>query len=230
MESMKDFEKELEESYKQFDENAFEETETEDDEIWGGLMEKMQSKEAFSVKVKEAVKGGVVAYVDEKRAFIPASQLSDTYVEKLEDFVGQHVTVIITEVDKEKERIILSAKALLTEKKENQKRQAQSKLKVGELYTGKVESLQPYGAFIDLGDGVSGLLHISQISERRISSPKEVLKEGQEVKVKLIKSENGKLSLSMLDIEDSNWRENAPQETESLSTSLGSLLKGIKLD
>ena len=230
MESMKDFEKELEESYKQFDENAFEETETEDDEIWVGLMEKMQSKEAFSVKVKEAVKGGVVAYVDEKRAFIPASQLSDTYVEKLEDFVGQHVTVIITEVDKEKERIILSAKALLTEKKENQKRQAQSKLKVGELYTGKVESLQPYGAFIDLGDGVSGLLHISQISERRISSPKEVLKEGQEVKVKLIKSENGKLSLSMLDIEDSNWRENAPQETESLSTSLGSLLKGIKLD
>ena len=230
MESMKDFEKELEESYKQFDENAFEETETEDDEIWVGLMEKMQSKEAFSVKVKEAVKGGVVAYVDEKRAFIPASQLSDTYVEKLEDFVGQHVTVIITEVDKEKERIILSAKALLTEKKENQKRQAQSKLKVGELYTGKVESLQPYGAFIDLGDGVSGLLHVSQISERRISSPKEVLKVGQEVKVKLIKSENGKLSLSMLDIEDSNWRENAPQETESLSTSLGSLLKGIKLD
>ncbi|MCR4999424.1 MAG: S1 RNA-binding domain-containing protein, partial [Lachnospiraceae bacterium] len=143
MESMKDFEKELEESYKQFDENAFEEAETEDDEIWVGLMEKMQSKEAFSVKVKEAVKGGVVAYVDEKRAFIPASQLSDTYVEKLEDFVGQHVTVIITEVDKEKERIILSAKALLKEKKEDQKRQAQSKLKVGELYTGKVESLQP---------------------------------------------------------------------------------------
>ena len=236
MESMKDFEKELEESYKLFDENRFEEVDDDDSEIWAGLREKMENKEEFSVKVKEAVKGGVVAYVDEQRAFIPASQISDTYIEKLDDMVGKHLTVRVTEVDPEAKKIILSARVILQEQKEAKKKEAFSAIKVGAVYDGTVETLQPYGVFVSLGDGISGLVHISQICDRRIGSPKEVVKEGQSVRVKVLKMEDGKISLSMrgLNGEEASAEPeedlSAYVQSEEVSTSLGSLLAGIHLD
>lgn len=236
MESMKDFEKELEESYKQFDENRFEEVDDADSEIWIGLKEKMENKEEFSVKVKEAVKGGVVAYVDEQRAFIPASQISDTYIEKLDDMVGKHLTVRVMEVDAEAKKIILSARVILQEQKEAKKKEAFSAIKVGAVYDGTIETLQPYGVFVSLGNGISGLVHISQICDRRIGSPKEVVKEGQKVRVKVLKIEDGKISLSMkgLNGEEASAEPeedlSAYVQSEEVSTSLGSLLAGIHLD
>ena len=101
-------------------------------------------------------------------------------------------------------------------------------------WTGKVESLQPYGAFVELEDGISGLVHVSQISTQRIKHPSVVLKEGQEVKAKVISTENGKIGLSMkaLVSEQTEREEHEVfnyKETGSVSTGLGELLKNIKL-
>ena len=99
---------------------------------------------------------------------------------------------------------------------------------------GKVETIQPYGAFIDLGDGVSGLLHVSQISEKRIKTPEDVLKVGDTVKVKVIKTEDRKISLSIRALQADEEQAEAEEvyklpETAPVTTSLGDLLKNIKL-
>jgi small subunit ribosomal protein S1 len=103
---------------------------------------------------------------------------------------------------------------------------------------GKVESIQSYGAFIDLGDGLSGLVHISQISGKRVKSVEDVLKVGQEVKVKVIRIKDGKLSLSMKALEENTEDDSSYErrddfklpKAENISTNLGSLLKGLKLN
>ena len=114
-------------------------------------------------------------------------------------------------------------------------------LATGDVVTGIVEQIMPYGAFVSLGDGISGLVHVSQISHKRVKSPDAVLSVGQEVKVKVIAIKDGKLSLSMKALEDAPEapaeRENTgfPKDyklpkAEEISTNLGSLLKGLKLD
>ena len=117
--------------------------------------------------------------------------------------------------------------------------QCEKKLKVaeikeGEVLTGKVETIKDYGAFVDLGDGVSGLVHISQISLDRIKHPSVVLKEGQEVQVKVIGNKDGKISLSMKALEEKPEEEEIVEKVEipkaeEIGTSLGSLFKNIKL-
>ena len=117
-----------------------------------------------------------------------------------------------------------------------QKEMAVSKIEVGSVVEGKGESLQTYGAFVDLGNDVTGLVHISQISTNHIKSPKEVLEVGQVVQAKVIKNENGKISLSIRDLleeqrvqEEEEIKNNIPK-VENIGTSLESLLKGLKLD
>ena len=107
-------------------------------------------------------------------------------------------------------------------------------MKVGEVRKGTVESLQSYGAFVDLGDGISGLLHISQISTQRIKHPGAVLKEGQTVKVKILSIADGKISLSMKALIEQETEEEEHEtfdykETAAATTGLGDLLKGLKL-
>ena len=238
MESMKDYEKELEESYEQLDGDYIEQAETEGDDTWVNLKQQVKNREIINVKIKEAVKGGVIAFVDELRAFIPASLISDTYTEDLNEWVGKHIDVIVTEADKEKKRIILSGRDVIRDRKKAEKEEALRAVKVGDEFEGRVDSIQPYGAFIDLGGGLSGLVHISQMAERRIKSPKEVVSEGDTVKVKVTKIEDGKISLTMRGMgdeavtEDEEGENDAPVniESEALTTSLGSLLAGIKLD
>ena len=106
----------------------------------------------------------------------------------------------------------------------------------GTVLEGAVESLMPYGAFISLGDGLSGLVHVSQICERRIGKPSEVLKVGQKVKVKVLNTNDNKISLSMkaleeemIDTTENSVDMSAYTNTESTGTSLGSLLAGLKL-
>ena len=120
-----------------------------------------------------------------------------------------------------------------------EQRDAEKKLKVaeikeGEVLTGKVETIKDYGAFVDLGDGVSGLVHISQISLDRIKHPSVVLKEGQEVQVKVIGNKDGKISLSMKALEEEKKEEEEIHveipKAEEIGTSLGDLFKGLKLD
>ena len=199
-ETMEDFASELEASYKEYDarrNNAYQDQEGPDAEKWAELAQQMEDKTVLKVKVKEAVKGGLVAYVDDIQGFIPASQAADHYIEKLEDLVGQHLEVVPITVDMEKKRLVLSARAVLQEKKAAERAEKLASVEVGSVVNGTVDSLKDYGAFVNLENGLSGLLHVSQISNQRIKHPGVVLKEGQNVTVKVIGVKDGKISLSM---------------------------------
>ena len=134
---MKDFEQEINESFK-----TAKKVENEDGGKWEHLQSLVESKEQFDVKIIEAVKGGCIAYLEDTRAFIPASQLSSSYVEKLEDYANKHITVVVITADPEKKRLVLSHRAIEQEEKEKEKAARLAELKVGDVLDGKVESLK----------------------------------------------------------------------------------------
>ena len=203
---------------------------------WDKLKEWMLSQENVTVKVTEVTKGGVVAFLEGIRGFIPASRLSLEYVEEdqLESFVNRSLEVRVIAVEEEKKRLIMSAREILKEAADAERSKKISNVEVGLVTEGVVESLMPYGAFVNLGNGLSGLLHISQICQNRIKHPGVVLKEGQSVKVKIIAIKDGKLSLSMKALEDVAAKE-IEEETieipkaEEVTTSLGSLLAKLNI-
>lgn len=203
---------------------------------WDVLTGYLEEKKELTVKVSEIVNAGAVAYVEGIRGFIPASQLATTYVEDLEPYKGKKLTVRVITVDKEKEKLILSAKEILKEKEKEEHDHKVAMIVPGTVLEGIVESLQPYGAFVDLKDGLSGLVHISQICQRRIKKPSEVLKIGDKVKVKVLNTNDGKISLSMKAVEEEQAAE-AVQEFdtrqfssgEEVGTSLGDLFKKLGL-
>lgn len=201
---------------------------------WKKVAEYLENETVLDVKVGGVVNAGVIAYVEGLRGFIPASKLSLSYVENLEDFLNKEIQVRVITVDPEKKKLVLSAKEILREKAAEARKAKISNVEVGLVTEGKVESIQPYGAFIDLGDGLSGLVHVSQISEKRIKSPDVVLKVGDKVKVKVIAIKDGKLSLSMKALNDVAAEEIREEKvvlpkSEELTTSLGDLFKNIKL-
>ena len=172
--------------------------------------------------------------MDGVRAFIPASQLSTSYVEKLEDWQGKYVETVIITVDRAKKRLVLSGRQVEMEKKEAERKERLAQFKAGDVVEGTVDSLKPYGAFVRLADGVDGLVHVSQISTQRIKHPSVVLKEGQTVKVKILSVDNGKISLSMKALAEQQADRDEHEtynykETASVTTGLGELLKGLKL-
>ena len=234
-ETMEDFASELEASYKEFDErrNPYQEQEGPDAEKWAELVQQMQDKAVLNVKVKEAVKGGLVTYVNDIQGFIPASQISTKYVEKLEDMVGQHLEVTPITVVPENKKLVLSGRAVMKQKEEEEKAAKMAAVEVGAVVEGTVDSLKDYGAFVNLDDGLSGLLHVSQISTQRIKHPGVVLKEGQKVTVKIIGIKDGKISLSMKALAQEEPVEKEEtfnyKETGAATTGLGALLKGLKL-
>lgn len=204
---------------------------------WDRLKEMMDNKEVIDVTVKGAVKGGAVAYVEDIRGFIPASKLSLGYVDDTTPYLGQNIQVQVIEVDKDNKKLVLSARDVLRKKANEEKKKAINNIKIGFVSEATVESLQPYGAFVRLDNGLSGLVHISQIAHKRIAKPEEVLTVGDKVKVKVINIKDGKLSLSIKEADESYVSEKAEEEekvvipvsTEEATTSLGDLLKNIKL-
>lgn len=199
---------------------------------WDKLKELLESGEVVSVKVSEAVKAGVVAYLEGVRAFIPASKLALSFVEEadLESYVGKTIDVQVITADEESDKLVLSAKEILRKKADEERKTKISNVEVGLVTEGTVESLQNYGAFIDLGNGISGLVHISQIANQRIAHPSSVLKVGQKVKVKVTAIKDGKLSLSMKALDDVMAKEITEEEIEYKSegeatTTLADLLK-----
>ena len=201
---------------------------------WEKLKTCQEEKTNLKVKVKGVVKGGVIAYAEGIRGFLPASKLSLSYVEDCNPYLNQELEVRVFEADKEKNRLILSAKEILREKAQEERKEKISNVQPGLVTEGTVESLQPYGAFIALGNGLTGLVHISQISDKRIKHPSAVLAVGDRVKVKVIAVKDGKLSLSMKALSDVAAEEIQEEkidlpETEDLTTSLGSLFQNIKL-
>ena len=203
---------------------------------WDRLRELKESQENISVKITGITKGGAVAYVEGVRGFIPASKLALSYVEEdaLNDWLNKSVDVRVITADENDKRLVMSSRDILWEKKQEERARKISNVEIGLVTEGTVETIKPYGAFVSLGNGLSGLLHVSQISNQRIKHPSAVLEEGQKVKVKIIANKDGKLSLSMKaledvtakDIEEETWE---LPKTEEVSTSLGSLFAKLKL-
>ena len=196
---------------------------------WDKLQEAQKTKKVYHVKVAGAVNGGCVAYVEGVRGFIPASKLALEYVEEPADYLNKELDVQVISVDEDAKRVVLSAKELLLAKVMEEKNKKINKYTVGTVMEGTVEQLKDYGAFVNIGDGITGLVHISQISDRRLKHPSQVLKEGD--KVKIIKIENNKISLSIREAAELTSREveeEGPAEYEdngAAATGLGALLK-----
>ena len=164
---------------------------------WDRLKQYLEEKTVLTVKVSEAVNQGVVAFVEGIRGFIPASQLALDYVEETEGFVGKTLRVRVITVDSDREKLVLSAKDVLKEEEAERLNHKISMIVPGTVLEGRVESLMPYGAFVDLGDGLSGLVHISQISQKRLKKPSEALSVGDVVRVKVLNTNDNKISLSI---------------------------------
>lgn len=227
-ETREEFEKELEAS--------LEKAETSEGMAWAHLEQMKEEGTVLSLTVGGVVNGGVIVYVEGIRGFIPASLLSTGYVEDLNTWLQKDVEAKIITVEEENQRLVLSAKAVAKEKERKALQERIGQLKVGTVVEGTVENLMPYGAFVDIGEGISGLIHISQFSKKRIKTPEEMVKEGQKVTVKIIKVANGKVSLSMKALEEDKEVEKKARETgveytekEDAGTSLGDLLANIKL-
>ena len=170
-------------------------------------------------------KGGLECEVSRLRGFIPAGQVSLYHVDDLEQFVGQKMTCVVTEVNEEKRNLVLSHRALLEREKAAAKEKLLEELAVGQEREGVVSKLMDFGAFVDLG-GLDGLIHISQMSWDRVKHPSEVLEEGQRVKVKVEKVDpvTGKISLAYRDLFESPWV-NVPQKYPVKTTAKGTVSK-----
>ena len=199
---------------------------------WNVVQRYMENKTTLPVKVEGIVNGGAIAMVEGLRGFIPASRLSLSYIEDLETYLLKDIEVRVIEVNQAENRLVLSAREILREKEKKAMEEKIASVKVGSVVKGKVESLQTYGAFVRLEDGLSGLVHVSQISRKRVKSPKDVLSVGDEVTVKIIGLKDGKISLSMKALEERDEEEDIKVEipkSENIGTSLGDLFKNLKL-
>ena len=202
---------------------------------WEKLQSYLEEETDLTVKVKEAVNGGVVAYLEGIRGFIPASQLALTYVEDLESYCGKNLAVRVITVDKDKEKLILSAKVIEKEKAAEEHNHKISMIIPGSILEGTVETLTNYGAFVVLQDGLSGLVHISEICTKRIRKPSEVLSVGDKVRVKVLNTRDNKISLSIKAVEEEMATDTIDDAEgyeyssgEEATTTLGDLFKNLK--
>lgn len=200
--------------------------------VWEHLKAMQEAKTVYTTKVSEVVNGGVVVYVEGTRGFVPASKLALQYVEDLNVYQGKEIKVQIITVDAASKKLVLSAKELLRVEAEEERKKKVSNVQVGLVTEGVVETIKPFGAFVSFGDGLSGLVHISQICEKRIRKPEEKVHVGDHVTVKIIKIENGQISLSMKEVNVQDEKEIVDEEielpeSEALSTSMGDLLKKL---
>lgn len=206
---------------------------------WDKLRRMFEEQTVVNVKIDSAVNSGVVTYLEGIRAFIPASLLSTEYVDDLDKYVGKNVEAVVVTVDEAKEKLVLSVKAIEMVKRQEENQKKIQGITKGIILEGKVDSLVTYGAFILLDNGLSGLVHISNICMRRIQKPSEELKLGQRVKVKVIDIKDGKIGLSIKDV-DNNTSEvvtqieepefNYEDKDDVPNNPFAALLKNIKLD
>lgn len=205
---------------------------------WDKLKSYYDEELTLSVKISEIVPAGVITYVEGIRGFIPASQLTIDYVEDCTPWLHKTLEARIITLNENNGKLVLSSKVIEQEKAKAELSHKVAMLLPGAIVEGTVESIMPYGAFVNIGDGLSGLVHISQICQKRIASPNEVLKTGQKVRAKILNTNDGKISLSMKALEDIMTDESIkPEEREAIeysdgasaSISLGDLLKNIKL-
>jgi small subunit ribosomal protein S1 len=190
------------------------------EKAWESLEKQFQSGEVFEAEVKDVVKGGLVVDLG-VRGFVPASLVEAFFVEDFSDYKGRSLTFKIVELDKEKNRLILSHRAVVEQEKGKQKQNRLSAVQVGQVIDGTVQRITDFGAFVDIG-GIDGLVHISQLSYEHVDKPTDVVHEGQQVQVKVLSvdRDNERISLSIKETLPGPWSnisEKAPK---------GSILKG----
>ena len=204
-ETMADYQNELEASLKQGPPT--------DDPVWARFEELLESKEAIPVKIENIVKGGVIAFVDGIRAFIPASKAALNHVDDLETLKGQETEAVVITAEKAGKKLVLSVRDALKKKAAADRAARMAECVEGAVMEGTVDSVMDYGAFIKLDNGVSGLLHVSQISYERVAKPSDVLSKGDRLTVKIIGVKDGKISLSKKALEEAPARkERKPRE------------------
>lgn len=175
------------------------------DRAWEDLEKKFETKEVFEAEVKDVVKGTLVVDIG-VRGFIPASLVEAHYVEDFTDYKGKTLSLVVVELDREKNRVILSHRAVVEQEQLDKKQDFLQKLAVGSVIDGKVQRLTDFGAFVDIG-GIDGLVHISQLSHAHVEKPSDVVEEGQEVKVKVlaVDRDNERISLSIKETLPGPW-------------------------
>ncbi|MBB6674166.1 30S ribosomal protein S1 [Cohnella nanjingensis] len=188
---------------------------------WDDLQAKFDNGEAFEVTVADVVKGGLVVDVG-VRGFIPASMVERHFVEDFSGYKGRTLRVKVKEIDRENNKVILSAKEVLEAEYEAQKQSIMASLQPGQVIEGTVQRLTPFGAFVDIG-GVDGLVHVSEIAWSHVAHPADVVSEGQSVKVKVLKVDPsiGKISLSIKAAQPGPW------ESASGQFNAGDIVTGV---
>lgn len=175
------------------------------DEAWRQLQHKFETDETVEAEVKDVVKGGLVVDVG-VRGFIPASLVESYYVEDFTDYKGRTLAFKVVELDREKNRVILSHRAVVEHEQATKKQQVFESLQVGQVVEGTVQRLTDFGAFVDIG-GIDGLVHISQLAHSHVETPSDVVEEGQKVKVKVlaVDRDNERISLSIKETLPGPW-------------------------
>jgi ribosomal protein S1 len=179
------------------------------EKAWDRVQECEKSGEIVTAKVAERVKGGLVVDLG-IRGFVPASHVGNGRLKNIDKFVGTDIPLKVLEVDRQHRKVVLSHRLATEEEREKQKTDTMGSLEVGQVRTGFVRRLTDYGAFVDLG-GIDGLLHVSEIGWTRVKHPADVLRNGQEVTVMILRLnlEEGRVSLGMRQTMDDPWKKAA---------------------
>ncbi len=189
--------------------------------VWEKLERMFKEGTTLEARVTERVKGGLLVDVG-VRGFVPASQVARNYVENLEKYVGQTLRLKVVEIDRQRNNVVLSRKNVLEEEYAAAKEQVFSGLKEGVVLEGVVRRITDFGAFIDIGSGVEGLLHVSEMAWSRVKHPADVVKEGQSIQVMVLNvdREHERISLSL--------KETLPDPWDTVSTRyvVGEIVEG----
>lgn len=188
-------------------------TKAAEEEDWRLAQAHMTNKTTFTGQVIGINRGGIIVRMGQLRGFVPNSQLDfsrfpdrNVTPERLQKMVGKKVTVKVMEVDRERGRLIMSERASLRERRENQRQELMDSIKPGDTFTGRVINLTNYGAFIDIG-GIEGLVHLSEMSWKRVKTPSDIINVGDEVKVAVLSIDQAqqRIALSMKQLETDPW-------------------------
>ncbi len=173
---------------------------------WDELEELYSTEKLIPVRIGEVLKGGVAAYYNEVRGFIPASHLSASYVKDMAKFTGKTLEVKIIEINKRRKRIVFSRKEIALQEHKAKMEAVWTKVVEGAVIEGEVKRIASFGVFVDVG-GFDGLIHLSELSWGRIKSPKDVVTVGEKVTVKVLKAdkESEKISLSIKQLSQDPW-------------------------
>ena len=175
------------------------------EKAWEELKGKFESGEVFEAEVKDVVKGGLVVDLG-VRGFVPASLVESYFVEDFSDYKGKTLSFKIVELDQEKNRLILSHRAVVEAEQGKKKQDLLAAIQSGQVIEGTVQRITDFGAFVDIG-GVDGLVHISQLSHEHVEKPSDVVEEGQQVQVKVLSvdRDNERISLSIKETLPGPW-------------------------